>query len=96
MWCLRRLWSGIAPAAGWVYGGGYFDRTLAHLSPRPFAIGIGLQAAELATIYPQPHDMRLDAIVTEEGVQFIRSPGGAPSSSQDQVAMPPAILPSSG
>jgi 5,10-methenyltetrahydrofolate synthetase len=48
------------------YGGGYFDRTLADLSPRPFTIGIGLQAAEFATIYPQPHDIRLDAIVTED------------------------------
>jgi len=74
----------LAPLVGWDrsgyrlgYGGGYFDRTLAHLSPRPFAIGIGLQAAQLATIYPQPHDIQLDAIVTEEGVQFIRLPGDA-------------------
>jgi len=74
----------LAPLVGWDrsgyrlgYGGGYFDRTLAHLSPRPFAIGIGLQAAQLATIYPQPHDIQLDAIVTEEGMQFIRLPGDA-------------------
>jgi 5-formyltetrahydrofolate cyclo-ligase len=70
----------LAPLVGWDrdcyrlgYGGGYFDRTLAQLSPRPFTIGIGLQAAELATIYPQPHDIRLDAIVTEEGLQVMRS-----------------------
>lgn len=74
----------LAPLVGWDrsgyrlgYGGGYFDRTLAHLCPSPFAIGIGLKAAQLATIYPQPHDIRLDAIVTEEGVQFIRLPGDA-------------------
>lgn len=66
----------LAPLIGWTaegyrlgYGGGYFDRTLASLSPRPFAIGIGLTAARLVTIYPQPHDIRLDAIVTEDGVQ---------------------------
>jgi len=71
----------LAPLVGWDrdryrlgYGGGYFDRTLAHLSPRPFVIGIGLQAAELATIYPQPHDVPLDAILTEEGVQVMRLP----------------------
>lgn len=74
----------LAPLVGWDpqgyrlgYGGGYFDRTLAKLSPRPFVIGIGLQAAALATIYPQPHDVPLDAIVTEEGLQVMRRPGHA-------------------
>lgn len=67
----------LAPLVGWDgagyrlgYGGGYFDRTLAALSPRPLAIGVGLAAARLATIFPQPHDIRLDAILTEDGVQF--------------------------
>jgi 5-formyltetrahydrofolate cyclo-ligase len=66
----------LAPLVGWDpagyrlgHGGGYFDRTLAALTPRPFAIGVGLQAARLRTIYPQPHDVAMDAIVTEEGVQ---------------------------
>lgn len=66
----------LAPVMGWTegafrlgYGGGYFDRTLAALSPRPFTIGIGLQAARLATIYPQPHDIALDVILTEAGLQ---------------------------
>jgi 5,10-methenyltetrahydrofolate synthetase len=69
----------LAPLVGWDgagyrlgYGGGYFDRTLAALSPRPFTIGIGLQSARLATIFPQPHDIALDAILTEAGVQFLR------------------------
>ena len=52
------------------HGGGYFDRTLAALHPRPFVIGVGLQEARLATIFPQPHDIRLDAIVTEQGLQW--------------------------
>ncbi|WP_333815099.1 5-formyltetrahydrofolate cyclo-ligase [Tabrizicola sp.] len=66
----------LAPVMGWTqdrfrlgYGGGYFDRTLASLSPRPFTIGIGLQSARLATIFPQPHDIPLDAILTEDGAQ---------------------------
>lgn len=50
------------------YGGGFFDRTLASLRPRPFAIGIGFELARVDTIHPQAHDMRLDAIVTEAGV----------------------------
>lgn len=65
----------LAPVVGWTaegfrlgYGGGYFDRTLATLSPRPFTIGIGFQSARLATIYPQPHDIALDAVVTEAGI----------------------------
>jgi 5-formyltetrahydrofolate cyclo-ligase len=50
------------------YGGGYFDRTLAAASPRPHAIGLGYSNAELETIYPQPHDIRMNVIVTEKGV----------------------------
>lgn len=68
-----------APLVGWApggrrlgYGGGYFDRALDQLSPRPFSIGVGLQAARVETIYPQPHDIRLDAIVTEMGVEFVQ------------------------
>ncbi len=48
-------------------GGGYFDRTLAALSPRPLVIGVGLRCAELPTIYPQAHDIAMDWIVTGEG-----------------------------
>jgi 5-formyltetrahydrofolate cyclo-ligase len=47
------------------YGGGYFDRTLAAVSPRPVTIGVGFENAHLATIWPQPHDIALDHIVTE-------------------------------
>jgi 5,10-methenyltetrahydrofolate synthetase len=80
----------LAPLVGWDgegfrlgYGGGYFDRTLAALSPRPFAIGVGFQAARLATIYPQPHDIRLDAIVTETGLQVLN---GAPAPRKPRAA----------
>jgi 5-formyltetrahydrofolate cyclo-ligase len=47
------------------YGGGYFDRTLAALSPRPLAIGIGFELSLIETIYPQSFDMPMDLIVTE-------------------------------
>ena len=50
------------------YGGGYFDRTLAALVPRPFSIGVGFELARAKDIRPQPHDIRLDAIVTEAGI----------------------------
>lgn len=53
-------------------GGGYFDRTLAALSPRPFAIGVGHPQSRIATIYPQPHDIPMDAIVTGEDSVTVR------------------------
>ncbi|MDP2809288.1 MAG: 5-formyltetrahydrofolate cyclo-ligase [Rhodocyclaceae bacterium] len=50
------------------YGGGYFDRTLATLVPRPLAIGVGFELGRVADIRPQAHDMPLDAAVTEAGI----------------------------
>ena len=49
------------------YGGGFFDRTLAALSPRPKAIGVGYGLAAIPTIFPLPHDIPLDMVVTPEG-----------------------------
>lgn len=48
------------------YGGGYFDRTLGAAVPRPYAIGLGYSSSSLPTIYPQPHDIPMNLIVTEE------------------------------
>lgn len=50
------------------YGGGYYDRTLAAFRMRPLTIGIGYDFSRLPSIYPQAHDIPLDAIVTESGV----------------------------
>jgi 5,10-methenyltetrahydrofolate synthetase len=47
------------------YGGGFFDRTLAHLPASTVAIGVGYAEAEIATIYPQPFDIPMRHIVTE-------------------------------
>ncbi len=58
------------------YGGGYYDRTLAAMNPRPQAIGIGYAHARIETIQPQPHDIPMDAIITEQGItHFDRSTG---------------------
>lgn len=48
------------------YGGGFYDRTLAALSPAPLAIGIGFEACE-TPLEAQPHDLPMDWIVTERG-----------------------------
>lgn len=70
----------LAPLVGWDgaayrlgYGGGYFDRTLAALRPRPLVIGVGYSAAKLPTIFPQPHDIAMDLIVTEDDGPLTRS-----------------------
>jgi 5-formyltetrahydrofolate cyclo-ligase len=49
------------------YGGGYFDRTLAALSPRPLAVGVGFEINRVASIRPEAHDQRMDWIITENG-----------------------------
>jgi 5,10-methenyltetrahydrofolate synthetase len=54
------------------YGGGYFDRTLAALHPRPLAVGVGFDLAQVPSIDPDAHDQRLDAAVTESGVRRFR------------------------
>ena len=50
------------------YGGGYFDATLAALVPRPLAFGLSYEALRLDDIFPQPHDIAMDFIVTEAGI----------------------------
>ena len=49
------------------YGGGFYDRTLAALSPQPLKIGVGFELSRIATIRPQAHDVAMDCIVTEQG-----------------------------
>jgi 5-formyltetrahydrofolate cyclo-ligase len=51
------------------YGGGYYDRTLAHLQKRPRLIGFAFARQEIDRIPRQAHDVPLDAIVTELGVR---------------------------
>lgn len=62
------------------YGGGYYDRTLAAATRRPLAIGIASADAQLETIYPQPHDIPMDVIVTDQfvlGADKVRRRPGA-------------------
>jgi len=50
------------------YGGGFMDRTLAEMRPRPATAGIGYAHGFRPLLKPEPHDVPLDAILTEEGV----------------------------
>jgi 5,10-methenyltetrahydrofolate synthetase len=49
------------------YGGGFFDRTLAARKPRPLAVGVAFELARVPTLYPRPHDLAMDWVVTERG-----------------------------
>ena len=49
------------------YGGGFYDRTLAHLKVP--AIGIAYAGQEAASLPRGPHDMALTMVVTEQGVR---------------------------
>lgn len=61
------------------YGAGYYDRTLASFPVRPLAIGIGFEIGRLETIHPQPHDIPMDAVVSEAGIfRCARAAGSAP------------------
>ena len=52
------------------YGGGFMDRTLAALEPRPATLGVGYACGFLPLLKAEPHDVPLDAILTEEGVMW--------------------------
>ncbi|WHZ13049.1 MAG: 5-formyltetrahydrofolate cyclo-ligase [Burkholderiaceae bacterium] len=50
------------------YGGGFYDRTLAALSPKPMTVGLGYTQGFLEDFEPEPHDLPLDAILNDNGV----------------------------
>ncbi|MFB9952818.1 5-formyltetrahydrofolate cyclo-ligase [Rhizobium puerariae] len=52
------------------YGGGYYDRAIHRLHQKgltPRLIGIAFDCQEVASVPFEPHDIRLDAILTESG-----------------------------
>jgi 5,10-methenyltetrahydrofolate synthetase len=49
------------------YGGGFYDRTLGELQPRPLTIGIGYAHGFLPLLRGGPDDLPLDVVLTEEG-----------------------------
>ena len=50
------------------YGGGFYDRTLATLQPRPFTVGLGFSQGWLPDLLPEAHDMPLDVVLNDKGV----------------------------
>ncbi len=62
-------------------GGGYFDRTLAIRNDSPQVIGVGYERLRIATIYPQPHDIAMTLVLTEDGA---RHPAGSDEKVQQE------------
>ena len=50
------------------YGGGFYDRTLATLQPRPVTVGLGFTHGWLPDMEPEAHDIPLDALLNDNGV----------------------------
>ncbi|HPW84792.1 MAG TPA: 5-formyltetrahydrofolate cyclo-ligase [Rhodoferax sp.] len=50
------------------YGGGFYDRMLASLEPRPFTVGLAFGTGFVEDFEPEPHDLPLDAILNDHGV----------------------------
>ena len=52
------------------YGGGFYDRTLATLSPRPTTVGLAYSHGYVPWLAPEAHDVPLDAMLTDEGLAW--------------------------
>ena len=50
------------------YGGGFYDRTLASLQPKPYTVGLGFTNGYVDDLEPESHDQPLDAILNDNGV----------------------------
>ena len=58
------------------YGGGFYDRTLATLQPRPTTVGLAYSQGFLPWLDAEAHDVPLDTVLTDEGLAW-QAPGGA-------------------
>ena len=52
------------------YGGGFYDRTLATVQPRPFTVGLAYSNGFVPWLTAEPHDIPLDAMLTDEGLAW--------------------------
>ena len=54
------------------YGGGFFDRTLKAITPRPVTVGVSYTHGFLPFLRASADDLPLDALLTEDGVMYER------------------------
>lgn len=55
------------------YGGGFFERSLLTMQPRPVAVGVSYAHGFLPMLRAQDDDLTMDAILTEDGVMWERA-----------------------
>ena len=56
------------------YGGGFFERMLARLQPRPFTVGLAYSHGYVPWLQPDDQDTALDVILSEDGVVWPTTP----------------------
>lgn len=54
------------------YGGGFYDSTVAALTPRPYTVGLCYSNGFLPMLRARPGDVPLDALLTDDGVVWQR------------------------
>ena len=54
------------------YGGGFYDRTVMALQPRPVTVGLCYSNGFLPMLRQQAQDLPLDALITDDGVVWQR------------------------
>ena len=54
------------------YGGGFYDRSIAALSPRPAVVGLCYSNGFLPMLRARPGELALDAVLTDDGVVWQR------------------------
>ena len=72
-WCSCRWWALTATGCASARGGGFYDRAFAFRRWRaswhaPQLIGLGYAFQQLERIVPAAHDVRMDAVITDEGI----------------------------
>ena len=50
------------------FGGGFYDRALVH--QRGFKLGVGYSLQRVTHIESEPHDVRLDGFISEDGIEY--------------------------
>jgi hypothetical protein len=71
--CWHRWWDSTRTATGSATAAASSTAPSRPCRLKARAIGVGRSTAAIPTIYPQPHDVRMDAIVTGTGVVPLRS-----------------------
>lgn len=56
------------------FGGGYYDRSIAAMQPQPVSIGVCCEFGHLNSIFPQAHDIPMNAIASDTQFRTFREP----------------------